>query len=196
MELTAADREALRQARALLEQDSWVSKLSGVFETPIEAGLKRLPARWQTAIHSATRAALEKALHVALATVRDPAPAEASAGATLLGPPPAASALAPVRDAVAPPAAELSPSPFPRGRGEDSAFPPQSSKGEPPPARAPVRRRASNRWHKALVTATGARELRADPEVLSGYEQDLLRRNGFALHTSSPSPVLERILES
>ena len=48
----------------------------------------------------------------------------------------------------------------------------------------------------SLLAAIGARELKADPEVLSGYEQDLLRRNGFTPRASSPGPVLKRILES
>ncbi len=48
----------------------------------------------------------------------------------------------------------------------------------------------------SLLRAIGGRELKADPEVLTGYEQDLLRRNGFKLQASSPSPVLERILAS
>jgi EcsC protein family len=67
---------ALLDARARLERPGLAARLTALLGAPIERGLELLPAGWQETIQRATRAALEQALEVALATLDRPASAE------------------------------------------------------------------------------------------------------------------------
>jgi hypothetical protein len=60
------DLAELRRAKSLLENPGLAAKLSGVLGTPFEKGMKMLPARVQKTVHTATEAALMKALDVAV----------------------------------------------------------------------------------------------------------------------------------
>jgi hypothetical protein len=66
MTLPRQDLEELRRAKDLLENPGLAAKFSAVLGTPFEKGMKMLPARWQKSVHTATEAALLKALDVAV----------------------------------------------------------------------------------------------------------------------------------
>src|SRR3954447_7584904 len=77
MELSPEDRAELRRAKLILENPGMAAKLSSTLGSPVEKGMKMLPARVQKAVHEATRSALMKALDVAvssLGTVRSKPP--------------------------------------------------------------------------------------------------------------------------
>ena len=77
MPLTRKDLEELRAARDILENPGIAAKLSALAGSPVEKGMKLLPAPWQAAVHGATEKALMKALEVAvksLGTKRGAAP--------------------------------------------------------------------------------------------------------------------------
>ena len=63
---SAADVEALRQAKDLLEQPSLLAKLTGLLGTPIERGVALLPAQWSEKVEEAARLALSKSLQAAV----------------------------------------------------------------------------------------------------------------------------------
>ena len=69
MTLSAADLAALRRAKALLENPGLAAKLSAKLGSPIEKGMKMLPAKWQKSVHAATEAALMRALDVAVSSL-------------------------------------------------------------------------------------------------------------------------------
>ena len=69
MALTKKELEELEHAKALLENPGIAARLSDVVGSPIEHGMKMLPARWQRAVHSATESALMKAADVAVSTL-------------------------------------------------------------------------------------------------------------------------------
>jgi len=65
----AIDRDELddlRRARALLENPGLAAKFSAYLGSPLERGMKLLPAKMQKAIHASTEAALKKALEYAV----------------------------------------------------------------------------------------------------------------------------------
>jgi hypothetical protein len=64
MTLPKEDLAELRRAKALLENPGLAAKLSSVLGTPFEKGMKMLPAKVQKTVHTATEAALMKALDV------------------------------------------------------------------------------------------------------------------------------------
>jgi len=64
--LSKGDLTHLRRAKRLLENPGLAAKLSSTLGTPVEKGMKMLPARWQKSVHTATEAALMKALDVAV----------------------------------------------------------------------------------------------------------------------------------
>ena len=64
--LGRADLADLKRAKALLENPGLASKLSSMLGSPVEKGVKMLPASWQKGVHKATEAALMKALDVAV----------------------------------------------------------------------------------------------------------------------------------
>ena len=64
--LSKQDLVDLRHARNLLENPGLAAKLSSYIGSPIERGVKMLPARWEKSINGVTEAALMKALDVAV----------------------------------------------------------------------------------------------------------------------------------
>lgn len=69
--MDSADRRALQEAKALLENPGLAARLVNVVGRPIEQGLKYLPARVRDEISAVTRKALLGSLKVALSTVND-----------------------------------------------------------------------------------------------------------------------------
>lgn len=69
MEMTPADVEELREAKRLLEEISFSARLTGLIGRPFEKSLEVLPARVSSILTRATRAALERALEVAVRSV-------------------------------------------------------------------------------------------------------------------------------
>jgi hypothetical protein len=66
MTLPKEDLSHLRRAKELLENPGLAAKFSAVLGSPLEKGMKMLPAKVQTVVHSATETALMKALDVAV----------------------------------------------------------------------------------------------------------------------------------
>ena len=64
--ISKADLEDLKRAKQILENPGLAAKLSATIGSPIEKGMKMLPAKVQRTIHSTTEAALMKALDVAV----------------------------------------------------------------------------------------------------------------------------------
>jgi hypothetical protein len=64
--ISRQDLAELGRAKALLENPGLAAKLSATLGSPVEKGMKLLPARWQKAVHAATETALMKALDVAV----------------------------------------------------------------------------------------------------------------------------------
>ncbi len=74
MPLTDTDLDDLKRARQMLENPGLAAKLSSVLGSPVEKGLKMLPAPVQRGINTATEAALMKGLEAAVKTLgKDPA---------------------------------------------------------------------------------------------------------------------------
>ena len=71
MKLSYEDQEALRYAKALLENPGLAAKITGLIGMPIERALTRLPGRWAQVVNEATRKSLETALQAALLTLDD-----------------------------------------------------------------------------------------------------------------------------
>ncbi len=67
--LSKDDLADLRRAKQLLENPGLVAKLSAMLGSPVEKGVKLLPAAWQKGVHKATEAALVKALDVAVTSL-------------------------------------------------------------------------------------------------------------------------------
>ena len=76
--LTKPDLADLKRAKALLENPGVAAKLSSMLGSPVEKGMKMLPARIQKSIHVATEAALMKALEVAVKSLGTKRPAFSS----------------------------------------------------------------------------------------------------------------------
>jgi|RhiMethySRZTD1v2_1073278.scaffolds.fasta_scaffold01041_2 hypothetical protein len=66
MTLPKEDLAHLKRAKQLLENPGIAAKFSSVLGSPFEKGMKMLPAKWQKTVHTATEAALMKALDVAI----------------------------------------------------------------------------------------------------------------------------------
>ena len=58
MALDKHDLAQLRRAKELLENPGLAAKFSAVLGSPLEKGVKMLPAKWQKTVHTATEAAL------------------------------------------------------------------------------------------------------------------------------------------
>ena len=71
MTLSYEDQEALRYAKALLENPGLAAKITGLIGMPIEKALKLLPEKWANVVNEATRKSLETALQAALLTLDD-----------------------------------------------------------------------------------------------------------------------------
>jgi hypothetical protein len=69
MDLSAEDRAELARAKLILENPGLAAKLSSALGSPVEKGMKLLPARVQRTVHEATRSALMKALDVAVSSL-------------------------------------------------------------------------------------------------------------------------------
>ncbi|MGE5095533.1 MAG: EcsC family protein [Betaproteobacteria bacterium] len=69
MDLSEEDLVELRGAKWTLEHPGLVAKLSSALGSPLEKGMKLLPARVQQTVHEATQAALLKALEVAVSSL-------------------------------------------------------------------------------------------------------------------------------
>ncbi len=67
--LSKADLADLRRAKELLENPGLAARMSAFLGSPVEKGVKMLPARWQRGVHKATEAALMKALDVAVTSL-------------------------------------------------------------------------------------------------------------------------------
>jgi len=64
-----ADRQALREAKALLEHPGFAARVTHMVGRPFEKSLEFLPADFQTVVHGATHKALGRALDVAVSTL-------------------------------------------------------------------------------------------------------------------------------
>lgn len=64
------DLELLRDAHQRLEHPSLAARLSSVVGTPIDIAMQLLPRRWHDGLHSATEAAIHKALSAAVSSMR------------------------------------------------------------------------------------------------------------------------------
>lgn len=71
MKLSYEDQEALRYAKALLENPGLAAKITGLIGMPIEKALQLLPEKWAQVVNEATRRSLETALQAALLTLDD-----------------------------------------------------------------------------------------------------------------------------
>jgi len=78
MSLPKADLDELKRAKQLLENPGIAAKLSNIVGSPVEKGLKMLPARLQSSVHQATEAALLKALDIAVTSLGAEGPAKPS----------------------------------------------------------------------------------------------------------------------
>jgi hypothetical protein len=75
MDLSRQDLADLKRAKLILENPGLAAKLSATIGSPVEKGMKLLPSRWQKTVHTATEAALMKALDVAVSSLGDKRPA-------------------------------------------------------------------------------------------------------------------------
>jgi hypothetical protein len=78
MIISAEDLDELRYAKALLENPSLAAKVANALGTPIEKGLQWLPASWSETVNYSTRAAIDKALQLAVISLDDRAVRPAS----------------------------------------------------------------------------------------------------------------------
>jgi hypothetical protein len=69
MTLSKDELAQLKVAKDILEHPGIAAKLSAVLGSPVEKGLKMLPATLQTGVHKATQSALMKALDVAVSSL-------------------------------------------------------------------------------------------------------------------------------
>jgi hypothetical protein len=69
MTLPKHDLAQLKRAKELLENPGLAAKFSNVLGSPVEKGMKLLPAKMQQAVHAATEAAMMKALSLAVTSL-------------------------------------------------------------------------------------------------------------------------------
>ena len=68
----------LKRAKAILENPGIAARFSSMLGSPVEAGMKMLPKKWQKTVHAATEAALMKALDVAVKSLGTRKPVSSS----------------------------------------------------------------------------------------------------------------------
>jgi hypothetical protein len=78
MTFPQTDWNDLKKAKMLLESPSIAAKITNLLATPIERGFKLLPDNWNAKVGELTRAALSKAVHAAVFTMKDAPGEEAS----------------------------------------------------------------------------------------------------------------------
>jgi len=78
MTLSDEDRADLLYAKTLLEYPSLAARITNLVGMPIEKALSLLPAKWSDVVTHATRAALQRALDLAVTTMEDRGPMPAS----------------------------------------------------------------------------------------------------------------------
>ena len=71
MTFPQTDLNDLKKAKMLLESPSIAAKITNLLATPIEKGFALLPANWNAKIGELTQAALAKAVHAAVFTMKD-----------------------------------------------------------------------------------------------------------------------------
>lgn len=76
-DIQQADLNDLIKAKALLENPGLAAKITHLLGTPIEKGFALLPENWSVKIGEMTRAALSRAIHTAVLTMRN-SPGEAA----------------------------------------------------------------------------------------------------------------------
>ena len=67
--LSPEDREALRYAKALLENPGLAARITNIIGMPVEKAFGLMPKAWSEVVARATRSSLETALHRALTTM-------------------------------------------------------------------------------------------------------------------------------
>ena len=68
-QLTAGEMKELFYAKSLLENPGFTARIANMLGTPIEKGFKLLPRNWSDVVSKASKAALTKALQLAVATL-------------------------------------------------------------------------------------------------------------------------------
>jgi hypothetical protein len=68
--LTADEWEELAQAKKLLENPGLTARLANVIGRPMEQAMKALPSGWQRVVEKSAKAALDKALQVAISSLK------------------------------------------------------------------------------------------------------------------------------
>ena len=76
MPLTPEELADLKRAKEILENPGIAAKLTALAGSPVEKGMKMLPAKLQSTVHAATEAALRRALEVAVKSLGKPREAE------------------------------------------------------------------------------------------------------------------------
>lgn len=71
MTLSDVDRDALRDAKTLLESPGLAARITGMIGMPVEKAIELLPEKWSDAVTKATRRSLETALTLAVTTLDD-----------------------------------------------------------------------------------------------------------------------------
>jgi hypothetical protein len=71
MELQKSDLNDLKKAKKILENPGIAAKVTNLIGTPIEKGFELLPDNWNIKIGEVTQAALTKAIHAAIFTMKD-----------------------------------------------------------------------------------------------------------------------------
>jgi hypothetical protein len=78
MPFQQTDFDDLKKAKMLLENPGIAAKISNILGTPIEKGFKLLPDNWNAKVEEVTQAALSKAIHAAVFTMKEAPDQEAS----------------------------------------------------------------------------------------------------------------------
>jgi hypothetical protein len=71
MEFQTSDLNDLKKAKKILENPGIAAKITNLIGTPIEKGFELLPDNWNTKIGEVAQAALTKAVHAAIFTMKD-----------------------------------------------------------------------------------------------------------------------------